>query len=76
VTIVDTADLADRTCSRCGAVYTDALMHRRWHRELDELIDELTRAADQTTDGMGTVHRLLAVVCEHVGLGSQEDAAP
>ena len=73
MTIVDTADLQDRTCSRCGAVYTDALLHRRWHRELDELIDELVKAQDQTTDGLGTVHRVLSSVCEHIGLGSQGD---
>ena len=74
MTIVDTADLADRTCLRCGAVYTDALAHRRWHRELDELLDELVKAQDQTTDGLGTVHRVLSAVCEHVGLGQVEQS--
>jgi hypothetical protein len=72
VTLLDTGDLQDRTCRRCGCVYGDALLHRRYHAELDQVIDELVKAQDQTTDGLGTAHRVLTAVCEHVGLGQVE----
>jgi aminoglycoside phosphotransferase len=39
VTLIDSADLRERTCLKCGAVYGDALSHRRWHLTLEEQWD-------------------------------------
>jgi len=35
VTVLDTADLAERACRICGAVVGDTIRHRRWHHEED-----------------------------------------
>jgi hypothetical protein len=43
VTFVDMSDLASRTCPRCGAVYGDALLHRRWHRDEEETLQSVRR---------------------------------
>lgn len=52
MTLVDTADLQERTCARCGAVYGDALLHRKWHRDdtdrWDRLLAVLRGIEDQT----------------------------
>jgi aminoglycoside phosphotransferase len=47
----------DRTCLKCGAVYGDALAHRRWHLAEEErwdtvlaLLRGLAEAVDRLTD--------------------------
>lgn len=39
VTLVDIADLHERTCPVCGVVVGDMLRHRRWHRDDDRIRD-------------------------------------
>jgi len=50
VTIVDTADLHERSCPQCGAVVVDQLLHRRWHHELSAdyalAVESIERARD------------------------------
>lgn len=78
MTYVDTADLRDRTCRRCGAVFGDALAHRRWHQMLDErddiehlavVVDRLQQAQ---VDGMATIGRLLRIAFERLGMAIDE----
>jgi hypothetical protein len=82
VTVVDTADLADRTCRRCGAVYGDALAHRRWHQLLDERddIEHLAVVVDKLgqsqVDGFETMSRLLRIAFARLGLLDGEGAEP
>jgi len=78
MTIVDTGDLHDRTCRRCGAVYGDALAHRRWHATIDEREDiatmsaALDRMAQAQVDGFDTMVRLLRIAFTKLGISVEE----
>lgn len=58
MTLVDSADLAERACPVCGAVVGDMLRHRRWHVEDEERVeatvavlrDLVADAVDRHTD--------------------------
>lgn len=67
MTIIDTDDVRQRTCSACGAVVWDRVTHQRWHNRHEEL-EQCVLALDETAERMveSLDHaRRLCVALEH-----------
>lgn len=41
MTLVDLADLHERTCRHCGLIVGNMLTHKRWHDAQDEAFDAI-----------------------------------
>lgn len=66
MTLVDTADLRDRTCRHCGAVVWDRVTHQRWHHETDEAIATVSDALDHALDGIEFSRQLIGQLTERL----------